>query len=126
MTAGPDSRRRRARLRADDGFVTAFSAGLVPLLILMGVLVAAVTAVAAARHRAEAVADMAALAAAQHAYSGQDAACAAARALTDQEHVVLLQCRLEGLDALVTTGMAAPGRLALLGLVHGQARAGRR
>jgi hypothetical protein len=39
---------------------------------------------------------------------------------------VLLNCRLDGLDALVTTAMAPPGRLALLGLVHGEARAGRR
>jgi hypothetical protein len=40
--------------------------------------------------------------------------------------VVLLTCRLDGADALVTTAMAAPGRLAVLGLVHGEARAGRR
>lgn len=126
MRRAAASPRRWTRPSGEDGFVTAFSVGLVPLIVLMGVLVAAATAVAATRHRAEAVADMAALAAAHHALAGQDAACAAARALTDQEHVVLLECRLDGLDALVTTGMAAPGRLALLGLVHGEARAGRR
>ena len=126
MTSTAASAGRGLRRTREDGFITPFAAGLIPLLLLLGVFVAAATGVAATRHRAEAVADMAALAAAQHAVAGQDAACAAARALTDEEHVVLLQCRLDGLDALVTTGMAAPGRLAALGLVRGEARAGRR
>lgn len=119
------SRRRRTR-RDDAGYASVVALGIALVVMVVAGAVAAAGAVVSARHRAEAVADMAALAAAKHALAGQDAACAAARALTDQEHVVLLQCRLEGLDALVTTGLAAPGRLALLGLAHGEARAGRR
>ena len=112
--------------RGEEGFATVVAVALALVVMVVAAVVGAAGAVVAARHRAEAVADMAALAAAKHAWAGQDAACAAARALTDQEHVALLQCRLDGLDALVTTGMAAPGRLAIFGLVHGEARAGRR
>jgi secretion/DNA translocation related TadE-like protein len=117
---------RRRPADGDEGFATIVAVGLALVVIVLTAAVAAAGTVVAARHRAEAVADMAALAAAQHAVAGQAAACAAARALTDEEHVLLLKCRLDGLDALVTTGMAAPGRLAALGLVHGEARAGRR
>jgi secretion/DNA translocation related TadE-like protein len=116
----------RRHADGEEGFATIVAVGLGLVVMVITAAVAAAGTVVAARHRAEAVADMAALAAAQHAVAGQDAACAAARALTDAEHVALLQCRLEGLDAFVTTAMAPPGRLALLGLVHGQARAGRR
>jgi secretion/DNA translocation related TadE-like protein len=116
----------REREPGEEGFATIVAVGLALVIMVVAAAVGAAGAVVAARHRAEAVADMAALAAAQHAVAGQDAACAAARALTDAEHVALLQCRLDGLDALVTTATAPPGRLALLGLVHGEARAGRR
>jgi secretion/DNA translocation related TadE-like protein len=111
---------------SEEGFATVVAAGLALVLMVVAAAVAAAGSVVAARHRAEAVADLAALAAAQHALAGHDAACAAARELTEEEHVVLLTCRLDGADALVTTAMAAPGRLAVLGLVHGEARAGRR
>lgn len=120
----------RARLDAvrtgEAGFATVVAVGLALVVMVVTAAVGAAGVVVATRHRVEAVADMAALAAAKHASGGPDEACAAARRLTEQEHVALLECRLDGMDAVVTTGLAAPGRLASLGLVHGQARAGRR
>jgi secretion/DNA translocation related TadE-like protein len=88
--------------------------------------ISALGAVSLTRHKAEAAADLVALAAAGHALEGTEAACAAARRLSEEQGATLVECRLEGLDAIVVVGVSPPGRLSSLGLVRGRARAGTR
>lgn len=120
---------RRPPLRdasRDGGFAAPVVLGLAMVLCVVGAALAAAGTVTATRHRAEALADLGALAAAAHAAEGEPAACRAARRLLEQQGSVLVACRLVGLDAVVTAGVAPPGRLASLGTLHGVARAGRR
>jgi secretion/DNA translocation related TadE-like protein len=55
-----------------------------------------------ARHRAQAAADLAALAAAGRVASGREAACGAAGALAAAMRATLATCALEDLDVVVT------------------------
>lgn len=120
----------RARFLAagsrDEGFSTVVVMGMAVVLMTFAAVAGTIGTLNVGRHRAESAADLAALAAAGHALEGQDAACTAARRLTEAQHVTLLSCRLDGPDAVVTVGVAPPGRLSSFGLVQGQARAGRR
>ena len=110
----------------DDGFASLVVLGLAVVLCVVGAALAAAGTVTAARHRAEALADLGALAAAAHAAEGEPAACRAALRLLEEQGSVLVACRLDGLDAVVTAGVSPPGRLASFGTLHGVARAGRR
>ncbi|WP_127781807.1 Rv3654c family TadE-like protein [Rhodococcus sp. X156] len=94
--------------------------GMATLLVLVGVVVQLGAAVGA-RHRAEAAADLAALAAASHVLEGEAAACGRAAVVTDGMDVSLASCRLDGWDAVVEVDAAGP---ASLGSAHGRARAG--
>jgi secretion/DNA translocation related TadE-like protein len=100
--------------------------GFVTVLLAVGGVVASVALAAVTRHRAETVADVAALAAAGKALNGEAVACVEARRIAAAHQVELLGCRLDGLDAVVEVGLRPPGRLRGLGLVHARARAGRR
>jgi len=80
--------------------------------------------VVVARHRAQAAADLAALAAAVHLGEGVDAACSQASALAHAMRTVVTQCVVEDLDVVVTVDApVAFGRLAV-GPAHAGARAG--
>jgi len=118
--AGPDG----ARNDGDDGVATVWAATAVAVLI--GVLVAMLDLAAAvgARHRAEAAADLAALAAAGQAVRGTEAACGRAADAATGTGGRLVLCRLQGWDALVEVEVGM--RLSMLGTVtvHGRARAG--
>lgn len=114
------------RDRSDAGFSTVMALGLIVVILAVGGVMATLVAVSATRHRAEAIADLAALAAAQHSLEGPDAACGVARRLARAQQGVLLECLLDGFDAVVLVGVAPPGRAASFGLVKGRARAGRR
>lgn len=72
-----------------------------------------------ARHRAQAAADLASLAAAVHIADGSGAACAQASASARAMRTVVVQCVVEDLDALVT--VEAPVTLGRIGV--GPARA---
>ncbi|MTE20209.1 hypothetical protein F0L17_14045 [Streptomyces sp. TRM43335] len=61
----------------------------------------------AARHRAGAVADTAALAAADHALWSAEEACAAARRVAGAQRARVVRCRLEGAVADVTVRVRA-------------------
>ena len=77
-----------------------------------------------ARHRAQAAADLAALAAATHIADGATAACAQASALAHAMHSTVAQCVVEGLDVLVTVDSPVTvGRLGV-GPARASARAG--
>ncbi|MDN5934535.1 MAG: flp pilus-assembly TadE/G-like family protein, partial [Pseudonocardia sp.] len=108
----------------DAGFATVWAAGAVA--VLMGLLLIGIElgAAVAARHRAEAAADLAALAAAGHAVHGAAAACARAAGIAEQMDARIRTCRLDGWEALVEVEAAL--RLAMLGptAATGRARAG--
>ena len=114
------------RSRGDEGFSTVLAAGLVLVLFAVTTAVGALGTLVAVRHRVAAVADLAALAAAQHALEGPEVACRRARELAEAHRVTVRHCALEGLDAVVEVGVLPPGRLAGLGEVRRLARAGRR
>jgi secretion/DNA translocation related TadE-like protein len=77
-----------------------------------------------ARHRAQAAADLAALAAAVHLADGTGAACTRAAASALAMHTVLTQCAVEDLDVIVTVDASvAFGRMGI-GPARAAARAG--
>lgn len=86
------------------------------LVLLVGVLATLRATAVLARHRAEAAADLAALAAAGRIGFGTDA-CAAARAVAADNHATLARCRLgldvDGrsgiVDVTITLGVHLPG-----------------
>jgi secretion/DNA translocation related TadE-like protein len=100
--------------------------GLITVILGLAGVGASVVTVIATRHQADAAADLAALAAAAHALEGESAACDAARHITRAQHVMLVSCRLESLDAVVEVALRPPGRVGQWGVAHGKARAGRR
>jgi secretion/DNA translocation related TadE-like protein len=59
-----------------------------------------------ARHRAQAAADLGALAAASRLASGREAACASADALTGRARARLAECTIDGLDVVVVVDVA--------------------
>jgi secretion/DNA translocation related TadE-like protein len=77
-----------------------------------------------ARHRAQAAADLAALAAAVRLADGAAASCAQASALASAMHTVVAQCSVDDLDVVVTVDAPlAFGRLGV-GAARASARAG--
>jgi secretion/DNA translocation related TadE-like protein len=79
-----------------------------------------VGSVLAARHRAQAAADLAALAAAQRLAAGPDVACARATTVTRAMRVGDAQCGVDGLDVVVTVQVP----VAFAGVARAAARAG--
>jgi secretion/DNA translocation related TadE-like protein len=77
-----------------------------------------------ARHRAEAAADLAALAAAGRLAQGTEAACAHASEIAQAMQTRIADCVVDRLDVIVTVDVSvALGRIAA-GSAHGIARAG--
>jgi len=108
----------------DRGSATVWSAMAMAALIAVVGVVLHLGAAVGARHRAEAAADLGALAAAAHAVEGSEVACAKAAVVTAGMSVVLASCRLDGWDAVVEVDAAGPAPIAALGTAHGRARAG--
>lgn len=77
-----------------------------------------------ARHRAQAAADLAALAAAIHLADGTAAACARASALAVAMNAAVTRCEVDDLDVLVTVETRVPLGLIAVGPAHATARAG--
>ncbi|WP_347881616.1 Rv3654c family TadE-like protein [Mycobacterium senriense] len=73
-----------------------------------------------ARHRAQAVADLAALAGAARLTSGVDAACGSAAGVARQMRVDDIGCTVDGLDVIVTARVT----IAFGGAARAAARAG--
>jgi secretion/DNA translocation related TadE-like protein len=93
-------------------------------LFLLATVLLAIGAAVATRHRASGAADLAALAAADYAPDGEQAACGWARWVTDRMRVRLVSCRLDGWDALIETSADPPGPLARFGAAAAHAKAG--
>lgn len=108
----------------DRGAGAVLVLSMAALLTLVSATAAALIAVAVARQRAAAVADLAALAAAQHALEGPAAACGWAGRTTAADAGRLLSCRLTGDIAEVTVEVRPSGPLGRLGAARSRARAG--
>ncbi|BBY26257.1 hypothetical protein GCM10023114_24990 [Mycolicibacterium sediminis] len=77
-----------------------------------------------ARHRAQAAADLAALAAAEQLGAGLDAACARAGSIATRMHGSVAECAIDGLDVVLRVEVAAAlGRWGV-GRASAAARAG--
>ncbi|ORV46597.1 helicase [Mycolicibacter engbaekii] len=75
-----------------------------------------------ARHQAQAIADLAALAGAASAPAGPARACAQAGALARRMHATEISCTTDGLDVVVAIAIPVPGWH--LGSARASARAG--
>lgn len=119
--------RRRAhgrRPRGDSGVAGVLVLSLASVLALVGVLAAGLAAVAVARQRAAAVADLAALAAAALVLDGPEVACARAGRLAVDSGARLTRCAVEGDVAVVVAEVRPAGPLGRLGVATASARAG--
>lgn len=85
----------------DRGGMTIVAALAVLAMVSTMALILQLGAVVAGRHRAQAAADLAALAAAGTAEHGVSVACATARDEAARMQVRLLECTLDGWDAVV-------------------------
>lgn len=111
-------------MNRDHGSASVWVAGGLAALLVLVSLIIGVGAAAVTRHRAASAADLAALAAAAHASSGQEQACARARWVAHQMRVQLTGCRLRGWDAVVEVAARPPDLLVGFGSASAHARAG--
>lgn len=114
----------RPRCRDDTGAATLWTVGAIAAVFVVVVAAILLATATVTRHRATSAADLAALAAAAHAESGEPAACARARWVIDRMHAGLVRCRLVGWDAYVELTVRPPGILGDLGRASARARAG--
>jgi secretion/DNA translocation related TadE-like protein len=112
------------RQGGDDGMATVTAVGLAAVVSAAAVVGVLLAGAVAARHRAGAAADFAAIAAAQHAVEGTAAACRSAAQIARSDGARLEMCRLAGTTAEVRVRVELPGPLARLGPARATARAG--
>lgn len=110
------------RVGDDRGAATVFAALLVAALVTITVGGLAVGSVVLARHRAQAAADLAALAAAQGVAAGGPAACRRAHNVAEAMRARLRGCEVAGLD--VTVSVSVNTGLRMGGQAEAAARAG--
>lgn len=91
--------------RADRGSATVVSLGLVAVLLAVFAAVLLMDQAVTTRHRAGAAADLAALAAADHALDGERTACALAARVASAQGAVLRTCSLTGEVSDVTASV---------------------
>jgi secretion/DNA translocation related TadE-like protein len=90
------------------------------VVITFGLVGALAAAAATARHRAQAAADLGALAGARYAVDGRSTACARAAAIVAANGATMTGCLVNGVDLVVTAELPVTG----LGAARGTARAG--
>jgi secretion/DNA translocation related TadE-like protein len=98
----PPKPSRRRNPGDDCGSATVVAAAMVAVLLCVSGAGAYVGSAVVARHRAQAAADLAALAAAARMPSGVSAACARATAVARQMRADGVQCEADDLDVVVT------------------------
>jgi len=111
-----------ARATGDRGSATVWVMALSAVLAVVGAAVVLVGAATVARHRAEAAADLAALAAAGRAAAGDPGACGLAEEVTQANAATLVSCSV-GTDAIVELRVSVPVHLGRLGTWAAKARA---
>jgi secretion/DNA translocation related TadE-like protein len=101
-----------------------WAAVVVVVLVLLATIAVQVFAATSGRHRAEAAADLGALAAAGHVVDGGTVACAYAARVAERMAARLVECSVSGwevrVEVSVTPALTLPGA----GEAHGRARAG--
>ncbi|MGH3675804.1 MAG: Rv3654c family TadE-like protein [Mycobacterium sp.] len=102
---------RSSRLCGDRGSATLVAVAVMAVLLAVTVGGFYIGSAVIARHRAQAAADLAALAAAARLPAGSDAACGEASAIADAMGVAVADCVADGLDVVVTIA-AGPARAA--------------
>ena len=120
----PDRSRTATAADGDSGVATVWAAGVVTALVAMFVFGMHLAAATSGRHRAEAAADLAALAAASHALDGEQAACAYAARVVREMTARMVRCRIAGWEAFVETGVTPALTPSVAGEARGRARAG--
>lgn len=110
------------RRRSEDGVATVLVLGLVALLVLVAGVAVAATAVVVGHRRAQAAADLGALAAATAVQAGSDG-CGAARSTVVANGAELDECSKDGSSVLVTVVVRLPASLGARE-VRARARAG--
>ena len=118
------SRSSAGSAMADAGSATVWMLTLIGIVLITGIAALALGQVVMARHRAGAAADLAALAAADHAWDGGPAACEHALAVVRAQRAELVRCGVDGqiADVLVQVAVAVP--LAVVPPARARARAG--
>ena len=111
------------RTRGEDGVATVLAVTLAGLLAVVAVVAGAVVGLVDAHHRAEAAADLAALAGAGALVQGADA-CVVAATIARRNGAEVVSCRPSGSTVSVVVSVAAPGGLAGLPSLEARARAG--
>lgn len=120
----PPSRFRRWNLRADSGSATIVAVAVMVVLLALTAGGAAVGMTVVARHRAQAAADLSALAGAQHALYGVAPACAEAATIARRMDAAVTRCAVEDLDVVVAVSVPVVlGRFGV-GPARAAARAG--
>jgi secretion/DNA translocation related TadE-like protein len=108
--------------RDETGSATVLAAALVAALVAVALGGVSVGAAAVARHRAQAAADLAALAAAGRLPLGPQAACDQARSIATAMGAAVSGCDIQNLDVVVAVTVRPGGRIA--GEARAAARAG--
>lgn len=109
---------------ADGGFATVWAASAIAALLVLTVFAVHLGAAVVHRHRAEAAADLAALAAAAHAIDSEPVACAHALRVTEPMTARMTTCRVTGWEATVEVEVIPSVDLPWSGIARGRARAG--
>lgn len=115
---------RRPELDAESGSATVWVLIASGLVLAAGLLAILLSAAVLTRHRAEAAADLAALAAADAALQGPAAACGRARRVAAAGGATLVSCALLDATAEVVVRLPATGVLGRLPPVQARSRAG--
>ncbi|TFV64108.1 pilus assembly protein TadE [Geodermatophilus sp. DF01-2] len=113
---------RRHRLAGERGAATVWVVALSGVLAAIGVATVLVGSAVVGRHRATGAADLAALAAAEHAVRGDPRACAVAEEVAGANGARLTGCTVGG-GAVVEVAVAVPVRLGPLGVSSAEATA---
>jgi secretion/DNA translocation related TadE-like protein len=116
--------RTRRALASERGSATVWGLGAIAVVAVLTVLVMSMASAVVTRHRAEAAADLGALAAASRAETAAARPCAAARDVAQHMAVRLARCRMAGADAIVEVSLRPGGLLAAFGTASARARAG--
>lgn len=115
---------RAARPGRDSGSATVWVLGAGLLVTTLGLTCVLAVSATAARHRAQAAADLAALAGARYAALGPATACAQAATVVRDNGATLTGCHLDGLDLVVDVSVPVAGAPAGLDTATATARAG--
>ncbi|WP_307787845.1 Rv3654c family TadE-like protein [Mycolicibacterium sp. S2-37] len=108
----------------DRGAATLAAVGVIVVLVAVTGGLAVVGSAVLARHRAQAAADLSALAAAGRLASGVENACAHAASVAAAMGVAVARCQLDGLDVVVTVDVPVGFGVWDLGPARAAARAG--